>query len=155
MKPESNKQNFISRGDFRSQSATSEGFMWMKVSTVSMGLRKDRDCIVTYDKAQYSQLCLKDSSNDLGTSAKECVWFESSHSLDLHGLLSRGKETPVSIETGMRPVVKRTKNLLSAWKVDILSPIRHSCCEGYLVIRSSRQFASTSCCGVLVAWMRD
>jgi len=86
----------------------------MKDTTVNMGLRKDRDCNVTYDNAQYLQLCLRDSSNDLGTSAKERVWLESSHSLDLHGLLSRGKETPVSIETGVPLVVKRTKDLSSA-----------------------------------------
>ena len=138
MKPESNNLHFISRGNVRAQSATNEGFMWMKVSTVNIGLRSDRDCNVTYDNTRYLQLCLRDSSNDLRTSAKECVWLESSHSLDLHGLLSRGKETHFSIETGVPPVVKRTKDLSSASRVDILSPIRHSCCEGYPVIRSSR-----------------
>ena len=70
----------------------------MKISTVNMGLRKERDCSLTYDNAQDLQLCLRDSSNDLGTSAKECVRFESSHSLDLQGLLSRGKETPFPSE---------------------------------------------------------
>jgi len=98
--------------------------MWMKVSTMNMHLRKDQDCNVTYDNVQYLQLGLRDSSNDLGTSAKECVWLEPSHSLDLHGLLARGKETPV---------VKQMKDLLSALQVDILSPIQHSCCEGYLI----------------------
>ena len=43
----------------------------MKDSTVNMGLKKDQDYNVTYDNAQYLQLCLRDSSNDLGTSAKE------------------------------------------------------------------------------------
>jgi len=84
------------------------------------------------------QLGLRGSSNDLGTSARECVWLESSHSLDSHGLLSRRKETPSSFETGVPPVAKRMKELLSASQVDILSPIQHSYCEGYLVIRSSR-----------------
>jgi len=33
----------------RAQSGTIRAFVWTKVSTVNMGLRKDRDCNVTYD----------------------------------------------------------------------------------------------------------
>ena len=69
-----------------------------------------------------------------------------------HGLLSRRKEAPSPIETG---VVKRMKDILSASQVAVLSPIHHSFYEVYLAIRSSRSFASVRCRSGLVAWMRD
>jgi len=72
------------------------------------------------------------SSNDMGTSVNECVWLESSHYLDFHGLFSRGKEALSFIETGVLLVIKQMKDPLSASQVDILSPIQQRCCEGYL-----------------------